>query len=150
MSAKELVGALAMLSADATSADGKPCPSPPWPRIPTPHTDGKLCCLRAPHTLAWGPPRPRRPPISTAQRPAHSGGPSPWHTRAKLRGPGGGTLLLMLWCAPRPPSGCAGTAVDLTRKLRFVYRMLDGDGKGGISSSEIRLFMKGFLVVTAP
>ena len=36
---------------------------------------------------------------------------------------------------------------DRDRKLEFVFRMLDKDGTGGISASEIRTFMKGFFVL---
>ena len=36
---------------------------------------------------------------------------------------------------------------DRDRKLEFIFRMLDKDGAGGISETEIRTFMKGFFVL---
>ena len=40
------------------------------------------------------------------------------------------------------------TAGDVESKLEFVFTMLDKDRSGGISEIEIRLFMKGFFVLT--
>ena len=70
-----------------------------------------------------------RRPTRIHRRPTRGRHAARHHAARCSRGSFGCVLLCRASACRLPRAACTGTAVDLTRKLKFVYRMLDEDGK---------------------